>query len=347
MTLDHENVLLSTGARSGLPNVVALHSTTLGQAVGGCRMWRYDDWSAALQDALRLSSAMTMKCALAGLPLGGGKSVIALTPDTVLTPALRTAVLHDLGDLIDSLDGSYGVGEDVGTTADDMTVIAERTPHVYGRPASAGGSGEPSAPTALGVYESLVAACERVFGTADLSGRTVTVLGLGQVGHRLAERLAADGAKLTVTDIDPAKQALAAALGADWVPVETAATAPADVLVPAALGGLLTRELVPQLRCAAVVGPANNQLASDDVADLLAEHDVLWAPDYLVNAGVVVAGFHLELGSKDPAVAEAAVTAIGTTLREVLDRAEAEGTTPSAAARAVALDRLTAASMTA
>ncbi len=340
MTLDHEKVLVSSGARSGLPVVVAVHSTVLGQAVGGCRMWRYDDWTLGLEDALRLSSAMTMKCALAGLPLGGGKTVIALPHDVVLTPDLRRDVLHDLGDLIESLGGAYGVGEDVGTTAEDMAVVGERTRWAYGQPESSGGSGEPSAPTAVGVYESLRVTCERLFGTSDLSGRTVSVLGLGQVGSRLASQLASEGAKLTVSDIDLSKQQLAAELGAEWVDLETAALADVDVLVPAALGGLLTAELVPQLRCRSIVGPANNQLATDDVADLLAAHGVLWAPDYLVNAGGVVSGFHLEMGSKDPATAHAAVTAIGATLRDVYDRAEADGVVPLAAARSVALDRI-------
>lgn len=343
MSLDHEKVLVSAGRRSGLPVVVAVHSTALGQAVGGCRMWRYGTWTDGLHDALRLSSAMTMKCALAGLPLGGGKSVIALAPDTVLTPALRTAVLHDLGDLIDALGGSYGVGEDVGTTADDMDVIAERTPHVYGRPTAAGGSGEPSTPTALGVYASIVTTCERIFGTPDLAGRTVTVLGLGQVGSRLTERLVGDGAKVAVTDLDAGKQRQAASLGADWVALEEAATLPTDVLVPAALGGLLTHDLVPLLQCRGIVGPANNQLADDTVADALAARGILWAPDYLVNAGGVVAGYHLEMGSRDQAQADAAVRAIGQTLREVYDRADAAGTTPFAAARDVALDRIAAA----
>jgi leucine dehydrogenase len=221
-----------------------------------------------------------------------------------------------------------------------MAVVGERTQYAYGQAESAGGSGEPSAPTALGVYESLRVTCERLFGTSDLAGRTVSVLGLGQVGSRLAERLAAEGAKLTVTDIDPSKRTVAEQLGADWVGLEDAALAEVDVLVPAALGGLLTDELVPRLRCRSVVGPANNQLASDQVADLLAEHGVLWAPDYLVNAGGVVSGFHLELGSREPEVARTAVTAIGATLRDVYDRADADGVTPLAAASAVARDRI-------
>ena len=222
MIMDHENVLISTGRRSGIHVVIAVHSTALGQAVGGCRMWHYEDLSAALADALRLSNAMTLKCALAGLPLGGGKSVIALPPGVELDAERRTAVLHDLGDLIESLDGQYGVGEDVGTTASDMATINERTTHVYGLPEARGGAGEPSAPTALGVYESLRVTCEHLFGSSDLAGRSVAIVGLGQVGSRLADRLTAEGAKLTVTDVDAGKQKIATRLGADWITPEEA-----------------------------------------------------------------------------------------------------------------------------
>lgn len=340
MKLDHEQVLISTGRRSQLPVIVAVHSTTLGQAVGGCRLWRYDDWTIGLADALRLSSAMTLKCSLSGLPLGGGKSVIALPPDLELDSELRRAVLHDLGDAIESLGGIYGVGEDVGTTADDMAVISERTEFVYGLPVAIGGFGEPSAPTAFGVYESIRVTCEELFGSPDLAGRTFTIVGLGQVGLRLAERLRAEGAKLSVTDIDPTKREIAAQLGADWIGVDEATSTEVDILVPAALGGLLTRESVAGLRCAGIVGPANNQLADDAVADLLADRGVLWAPDFLVNAGGVIYGANMELGSKDPEQAMAAVAAIGSTLREVYGRASRDQVTPLHAAMSIAQDRI-------
>ena len=341
--LAHEKVIAARGPRSGLPVIVAVHSTALGQAVGGCRMWRYDDWRDGLTDALRLSSAMTLKCALAGLPLGGGKSVIALPPGLELTAALRRAVLHDLGDVIESLGGLYGVGEDVGTTAEDMATVAERTRYAYGLPEASGGTGEPSAPTAIGVYESLRVTAEAVWGTPDLAGRRITIIGLGQVGSRLAALLKDDGAKLTVTDVDPTKQELSTSLGAEWRSPEEALTAETDILVPAALGGLLTPQTVESIRCAAIAGPANNQLSEDSVANQLAARGVLWAPDFLVNAGGVVFGFEMELGSKDPDVATAAVLRIGATLRDVFSRAETDGTTPLAAALTVAGDCVAAA----
>lgn len=338
--LDHEQVLIRTGERSGLPIIIAVHSTALGQAVGGCRMWRYADWTDGLADALRLSRAMTLKCSLAGLPLGGGKSVIALPPDVQLTPELRREVLLDLGDAIESLHGAYGTGEDVGTTTDDMLVVKERTRWAYGLPESSGGMGEPSAPTAVGVYECLRVTSERLFGSPDLSGRAITIIGLGQVGGRLAKRLASDGATLTVADIDPEKKVVAEALGATWVDVADAVSVPADIFVPAALGGLLTEESVPLLRCAAIVGPANNQLSDDTVAELLAARGVVWAPDFLVNAGGVVYGSTMEMSGKTADDAMTAVLVIGQTLRDIYDRSARDAVTPLAAAMAVAEERV-------
>ena len=341
--LEHEQVVVSQGSRSGLPVIVAVHSTALGQAVGGCRLWRYDDWREGLEDALRLSGAMTLKCALAGLPLGGGKSVIALPPEVELTADVRRAVLHDLGDLVESLDGRYGVGEDVGTSARDMAVVAERTRFAYGLPEATGGMGEPSEPTAVGVFECLRATAERVWGTDDLTGRRVTVLGVGQVGSRLAMRLHAAGATLAVTDVDPAKRELAEALDADWLDPQEALATDTDLLVPAALGGVLTPSSVATLRCRAVVGPANNQLSDSAVADLVAQRGILWVPDFLVNAGGVVYGFEMELGSLDQDTAMARVRAIAHTLRDVFARADREQVTPLAAATGVAEDIVDAA----
>ncbi|MFG1610464.1 Glu/Leu/Phe/Val dehydrogenase dimerization domain-containing protein [Actinoplanes sp. NPDC049265] len=342
--LRHEKIVISTGRRSGLPVIVAVHSTALGQAVGGCRLWRYDDWRAGLEDALRLSNAMTLKCALAGVPWGGGKSVLPVPPRVELTPSLRRDLLHDLGDVVESLGGTYGVAEDVGTTAQDMATIAERTEFAYGLPQAAGGVGEPSAPTAAGVFDAILVTAEQVWGTRDLAGRQVGVVGLGQVGSRLATSLGAAGAKLVVTDVDRGKRELAEALGATWVEPEQALAIEADVLVPAALGGSLTPSTVGDLRCRAVVGPANNQLSDDGVAALLAQRGILWAPDFLVNAGGVLYGHEMEVGSRNHDTAMAAVTGIADTLRDVFARATHEGITPLAAANALAEDRIAAAS---
>jgi leucine dehydrogenase len=342
--LEHERVAISIGQRSGLPVIVAVHSTALGQAVGGCRLWRYPDWRDALDDALRLSEAMTLKCALAGLALGGGKSVIALGPhDPELTGERRRAAMLDLGDAVDGFGGSYGVGEDVGTTAEDMLIARERTRYAYCLPEAQGGAGEPSAPTAEGVRLAIAVTLERAFGTPGVEGRRIGVIGLGQVGSRVARRLAADGAELVLSDIDASKRRLADALGAVWTEPDDALRADVDLLVPAALGGVLTPASAATLRCAAIAGPANNQLSDDSVADLLHERGILWAPDFVVNAGGVIYGSAMEIEGCSREEAVARVGAITGTLATVFAAAEEHSITPLQAARRVARDRLEAA----
>ncbi len=339
--LEHERVSISVGQRSALPVIIAVHSTVLGRAVGGCRLWRYRDWREGLEDALRLSEAMTLKCALAGLPLGGGKSVIALAPDSELTPDRRRAAMLDLGDAVDAFGGTYGVGEDVGTTAEDMLIARERTQYAYCLPVAQGGSGEPSEPTAYGVRDAIGVTLERAFGTPEVSGRRITVIGLGQVGSRVARGLAADGAELLVSDIDPGKRALAEELGAEWADhPDDAFRAEADLLVPAALGGVFTETSVATLRCSAIAGPANNQLADDAVADALHARGIVWAPDFVVNAGGVIYGNAMEMEgcSRDEAIAR--VGAVAGTLAAVFAAAEEHSITPLAAARRVANERL-------
>lgn len=342
-TLEHERVVVTRGARTGLTIIVAVHSTALGMAAGGCRMWHYESWRDGLDDALRLSEAMTYKSALAGLDVGGGKSVIALPPAYELGPDERRDVMLDLGDVIESLTGMYGVAEDVGTTAEDMLVVRERTQYAYCLPESAGGSGEPSAPTAVGVYEAIRATCEHLFGDASVAGRSFAVVGLGQVGGRLARRLAADGGHLLVTDIDPAKRALADELGASWIEPAEAYAAAADVVVPAALGGVLTPAVVEAMQCKAVVGPANNQLATDGVADLLAARGIVWAPDFVVNAGGILYGALVDVAGRTHDEAIGQVLHIGQTLREVYALAIEQGSTPHAAALTLARARIAAA----
>jgi leucine dehydrogenase len=341
--LRHEQIVVTRGVRSLLPIIVAVHSTALGQAAGGCRLWRYPTWRDGLDDALRLSEAMTLKSSLAGLPLGGGKSVIALPLDHELSAEQRRAVMLDLGDVVESFGGRFGVAEDVGTTADDMLIVAERTRFAYCLPTSEGGVGEPSEPTAVGVYAAIRATCEHLFGTPVPAGRRFVIVGLGQVGSRLARRLAADGAVLTVTDIDERKRALAAELHASWVSPTDATALPTDILVPAALGGLVTAAVVDQLQCRAVVGPANNQLASDDVADLLAARGIVWAPDFLVNAGGVIFGALADAGGLAPAEAMVRVKEVGATLKRIYTMARGDAVTPYAAAVKLARDRVAAA----
>jgi glutamate dehydrogenase/leucine dehydrogenase len=345
----HEQVRVVTGRRSGLPVIVAVHSTALGQAIGGCRLARYPGWRDGLADALRLSAAMTDKCAVAGLPHGGGKTVIALPPDLRLDQDLRVAALHDAGDAIASLDGAYATGPDVGTGPADMATLAERTPHVFCRPTTSGGSGDSSPATATGTLtalRTLTTTIPPLTGNPDphddLVGRRFSVIGLGHVGALVARGLAAEGAELVVTDVDGDKRALADELGATWVTPDEALRAEVDVLVPAALGGLLTPETVPLLRCLAIAGPANNQLDDPATADLLHDRGIVWAPDFVVSAGGIIHATAIELLGETPDQALTRVTGIGDTLATLLATATATGTTPLAAARSLAQQRIAA-----
>jgi leucine dehydrogenase len=305
-------------------------------------MWTYADTSAAIRDALRLSRAMTFKSAVAGLPLGGGKGVIML-PVGASPPEGddRRAVLLDFGDNVETLGGAYVTAEDVGTSEPDMRVIAEATAHVTGLATERGGSGDPSPWTALGVEAAIRVACEQVWGTPSLEGRSVAVVGLGSVGGALARLLAAGGADLLVADIDNGRRAIADELGARWTDPETAITAAVDVLAPCALGGVLTETSVPQLRCRAIAGAANNQLSAEPVGELLAVRGILWVPDFVANAGGIInIAVEFEPEGYAPDRAETKVRAVGDTVRAVLDHAEATGATPLAAAMEIARRRV-------
>jgi leucine dehydrogenase len=305
-------------------------------------MWTYGDSRAALRDALRLSRAMTFKSAVADLPLGGGKGVIAL-PAGHAPPEgdERRDVLLDFGETVDALGGAYVAAEDVGTSDRDLAVIAEATAHGAGLAVESGSSGDPSPWTALGVLVAMEVACERAFGTADLAGRTVSVIGLGRVGGKLARLLAESGAELTVADVDDGKRALAAELGATWTDPASALTAEVDVVAPCALGGVLDEATVPRLRCAVVAGAANNQLASDAAAVALAERGILWTPDFVANAGGIInISVELEPDGYDAVRAEQRVRGVADTARTVFEHADATGATPLAAAVEIARRRL-------
>jgi leucine dehydrogenase len=338
--LPHETLHVVTGRRSGLTISIAVHSTVLGPALGGCRVWTYDSWQEAVADSLRLAEGMTLKNAAAGLNRGGGKAVIYLPRGTVLTPTERFEAMLDLGDAVETLGGSYMTAEDVGTSAEDMSVVAGRTAHVCGLPPSEGGVGEPSDATAAGVYAGLLATLERAFGSRSVAGRRVTVLGLGHVGSIIAMRLAGEGAVLTVTDVNPAKRALADALGATWVDPEEAHRVEGDLFVPAGVGGVLTDRVIDELRVTAVVGPANNQLAERSGAERLAARGILWAPDFVVNAGGVI---FLDTMGEPGVTAEATqerVERIGATITEIFRAADERGVTTLQAAEELALARL-------
>ncbi len=338
-TLDHEDVVVRRGRRSGLYTLVAVHSTVRGPSLGGCRMWGYADARQALRDALRLSRAMTYKSAVADLPLGGGKGVIMTPPATVLSSSRRTAALLDFADTVESLQGRYITAEDVGTSSRDMRVIAQRTEHVAGLPRGQGGSGDPSPYTALGVEAAIRACCERVFSSSSLKARTVTVIGLGHVGLRVAKRCAKAGARLVVSDIDERKRRFADELDAAWTTPGQALESDVDVVAPCALGGILDHATVPRLRCQIIAGAANNQLANESIAELLAARQILWAPDFVANAGGLI-NIAEEQNGYNPTAAGRRVRRIGDTISQIFDEADATGATPLTAALEIARKRL-------
>ena len=324
---EHEQVTYFTDRAVGLRAIVAIHSTALGPALGGIRFWRYDSSRDALNDVLRLSQAMTMKAAVAGLQQGGGKTVVFWDDPSA---ARSDDFLCSLGRWIDSLGGRYLAAEDVGATQRDMDVIATETPWVTGVDPTRGGSGDPSPITAFGVLHGMRAACARAFGSPALAGRRVVVQGAGHVGAHLARLLVDSGARVSISDVDRSK---AVAAGVDVIQIDDVLRAECDVLAPCALGGVLTRASVEDLRCAVVCGAANNQLLDGDAADALEERRIVYAPDYVVNAGGIINIAHEWAAggySRERALIDAAK--IEDTTRVVLDVAREEGITTARAA---------------
>lgn len=345
---NHESVLIRTGARSGLPVVIAMHSSVLGPSAGGCRIWRYPRWQDGVEDALRLSAAMTAKFAAAGLARGGGKTVVAMPQGFEATPAGKRDILYDVADAIESLDGRYATGPDVGTSPQDMVVIGERTSHVFCKPAEHGGSGDSSPATASGTVAALRAVGAKLgggsVGADPLSGLRLAVVGLGSVGARIADLLHGAGAELVLSDIDTGKREVADRLGAQWYDdPHQALTADVDIVVPAALGGVLTEQIVPEVRCRAIAGPANNQLAVPQVADALHMRGISWVPDYIASAGGVIHAITVELDKRSEDEAEQRVGRIEDTVADLLQSADKRGVTLAAVADELVHARLSAA----
>jgi leucine dehydrogenase len=345
MPAGYQDLHVVTGPRSGATIAIAIHSTALGPALGGARMWHYDSAEDGVADALRLARAMTYKAAAAGLDLGGGKGVICAPSTARPTGELRRRMLLDFGDAVESLEGRYVTAEDVGISAADMVVIAERTAHVVGLPSVCGGSGDPSPLTARGVLAAIDACLEHRFGTTSPAGVRVCVVGAGNVGGRLARLLAAAGAELTISDVDPARRALAAELGAAWVEPEEAIAADCDVLSPCALGGAIDASTIERLRCAVVCGSANNVLGDERLAGRLAADGILFAPDFIANAGGLISVYAELHDLGDEAVLNL-VDQIGPTVNRILEVADRRALTPLAAAQEVALERLPGATVT-
>jgi leucine dehydrogenase len=337
-----EQVVIRRDPASGTWIFVCIHSTRLGPAGGGTRMKVYETPADGLADAMRLSGAMTAKLALAGLPLGGGKAVLAV-PE-IPTGESRRQLLLRYAELVESLGGTYRTSSDVNTGEADMDVIAERTRYVFGRSVDNGGAGSPAPPTARGVYHGIRATVAHVFGSDDLDGVRVLVQGAGNVGSRLAELIAADGADVVVTDVDAERaRALIERVGGSLVAAANAYETPCDVYAPCALGGTLSAETAPKLPCRIVAGSANNQLAEPETADLLQTRGILYAPDFVINVGGAIAIVGLEQLGWSSEDVETALTRIGETLQEIYARADADGLTTAAAADALVAARLAAA----
>jgi leucine dehydrogenase len=336
---DGEEVAVRYDAPTDAWMFVCVHSTVLGPAAGGTRMKVYDEPHEGLRDGLRLGSAMTSKNAVAGLPLGGGKAVLAV--HAIPTGDARRALLLRYADLVESLHGTYWTACDMNVSPADMDIVAERCTSVFGRSEAAGGSGSSAPATAAGVFYGIEAAVGRAFGAPYLEGRTVLVQGIGAVGRDLAARLAHAGARLIVTDVESARAEEAAAeLGAEIVAPEDAIRTECDVFSPCATGGVLSAGTIPELRCRVVAGAANNQLLGPEDAERFIERDIVYVPDFVVNAGGIVHIAALEVLGETREQLEARLRGIADTVGDVLDLAEAEGISTQAAAERMVVTRL-------
>jgi leucine dehydrogenase len=318
----HEAVHFFTDAKSGLQAIIAVHSTHRGPSSGGVRFWHYAHERDALTDALRLSRGMSYKNAMAGLPVGGGKGVI-LSDGRPKTPEQ----LRAFGEAIESLQGAYVTAEDVGMSEADMSTIAEPTRHVSGLPVASGAAGgDPGPVTAVGVYLGVKAAIAQGLGRESVAGVHIAIQGVGSVGGGLARRLAADGARLTLADVNADKaKALAAELGAEVVGAEEIMTVPADLFSPNALGAILDAQTIPRLAAGIVAGGANNQLATAQDAQRVHERGILYAPDYVINAGGIINVASEYFGLGDRTYVEAMVAQIPDRLRAIWTESAATG----------------------
>ena len=329
---DGEHAVVRHDAESGAWMFVCVHSTARGPAGGGSRMRVYPAPADGLADAMRLSAAMTWKMAAAGMPRGGGKAVLAVPELPAGEP--RRRLLRRYGELVASLGGSYRTAGDMNISPEDLDVVAETCPWVYGTTSGGGNSGRG---TARGCLHAIRATVEHLFGSPALTGRRVLVQGAGAVGGVLAGELADAGARVLVSDVDEAR---AAATGCETVAPERVVETEVDVYSPCAVGGTLDAESIPRLACRAIAGCANNQLAEPEDADRLRERGILYAPDYVVSAGGIIQLIGLEDEGWDEAHLEERLAGIGETLRTLFAEADAESITPAEAADRLVRRRL-------
>ena len=320
---DHERVLFCRDEATGLCAIIAIHSTALGPAAGGTRLWTYASDDEALYDVLRLSQGMSYKNAMAGLKFGGGKAVIMKTPDFEGSEALY----ERFGEFVESLGGDYITAEDVGMSVDIMDIVARKTRYVSGLTLQSGkAGGDPSPKTAYGIYRGILAAAKARLGRDDLDGVRVAVQGVGHVGYELCKLLHAAGAALLVADLDEARvDRVCAEFGAERVSGAEILFVDADVLAPCALGAILHEESIPGIKARIVAGGANNQLRSPDDGQRLADAGILYAPDYVINAGGIINVACEYFGDVDDAGVMDLVARIGPRLSAIFDEAERTG----------------------
>ncbi|WP_430445376.1 Leu/Phe/Val dehydrogenase [Sphingorhabdus contaminans] len=318
----HEAVHVFEDRATGLKAVIAVHSTHLGPAAGGTRFWHYADSQSAITDALRLSRGMSFKNAMAGLPAGGGKAVILANPSR----SKPAEMLDAFARAVDSLGGRYVTAQDVGMSEADMVHLSKTTAHVAGLPDQ---GGDPGPYTARGVYLGVKAAAKHVFGTDDMRDAHVAIQGVGSVGGGLARYLAQQGAKLTLADVDAHRAAaLAEELGGVAVAADAIMDVEADIFSPCALGAILTEETVASLKVRAVAGGANNQLAKGSEGRMLADRGILYAPDYVINAGGIINVLR-HIDAADDAEINLRIDAIPGRLSEIWKESDASGSTPA------------------
>jgi leucine dehydrogenase len=330
----HEEVLFVTDEKCGLRAVVALHSTHLGPAAGGCRFWHYAEDEEALVDALRLSRGMSYKNAMAGLPLGGGKSVILADEERTKTPDM----LHAFGKAVEHLGGRYITAEDVGMSVADMIEVARSTKFVAGLPNSAGDvGGDPGPHTSLGVFLGIKAAVKWALGKGSLNGLHIALQGAGSVATGVALHACAEGAKLSIADVDEEKaRKLADRSGGKVVSADDILRLEADVLSPCALGAILNETTIPQLKVPVVAGGANNQLATPEDGERLLERGILYTPDYVINAGGIINVCTEYLGDGDATLVRRRIEGIPVRLEQIWSEGAESGRDPAAVADAMA-----------
>jgi leucine dehydrogenase len=331
----HEGVHFFSDPASGLHAIIAIHSTHLGPAAGGTRFWHYADASDAVTDALRLSRGMSFKNAMAGLPVGGGKGVILADEGRTKTPEMLAA----FGRAIESLGGRYVTAEDVGMGEDDLVAIGRQTRHVSGLPVDEGhAGGDPGPSTAMGVFLGVKAAIRHALGKDSAEGVHIAIQGVGSVGGGLARLLAAEGARLTLADVDRARcEKLAGELGATTTDAAEILATEADVISPCALGAILTADSIKALRTPIVAGGANNQLATPEDGDRLHARGILYAPDYVINAGGIINVTLEYLGQGDRAEVESRLLQIPTRLETIWAESAANGETAARVADRMAM----------